>query len=178
MMQSESCVYDPVRVLNGLPNGGKCAALNNLMTQLKLQSFSDTDVAFFKEYDEVMESFAKALDVAQGENYAYLRCPLPTLAITLRRLRETKMKHLRFCEPLVCAMLEGMERRFRNVFKDLDCQLAAAFHAMLRLTWLEQHAATQVCSVIRVMEPAFQTVLRELRDDVSQTMRRETSFRG
>ena len=120
------------------------------------------------------------LDEVQGRNYAYLRCPLSTLPITLRRLSETKMtsKDLGFCEPLVYAMLEGMERRFRNVFKDLDCQLAAAFHAMLRLTWLEQHAATQVCSVIRVMEPAFQTVLRELRDDVSQTMRRETSFRG
>ena len=74
-----------------------------------------------------MENVAKALDVVQGENHAYVGCALPTLAITLRRLIETEMKHLRLCESLVYAMLEGMER-FRNVFKDLDRQLATAFH--------------------------------------------------
>ena len=73
------------------------------------------------------------------------------------------MKDLCFCEPLVDAMLEGMERRFRNVFKDLDCQLAAAFHPMFGLTWLEQHDATQVCSVRSAMESAVETAFMELR---------------
>ena len=122
------------------------------MTQLKLQSFSDTDLALAYEYPEVMESVTNALDVVQDENHAYLGCLLPTLAITLRRLKETKMKDLQFWKPLVNAMLEGIERRFRNVFEDLDCQLAAAFHPMFRLTWLEQHATTQVCSVRGAME--------------------------
>ena len=77
------------------------------------------------------------------------------------------MKDLRLCDPLLDAMLEGMESRFRNVFKDLDCQLAAAFHPMFGLTWLEQHDATQVCSVRSAMESAVETVLRELRDDAT-----------
>ena len=161
--------YDAVKVLNGLLDGGKRAALNKIMTQLKLQSLSDTDVAFLKEYEQVMASVAKALDVVQGENHAYLGCLLPTLAITVRRLRESKMKDLRFCEPLVDAILEGMERRFRNTFKDLDCQLAAAFHPMFRLTWLEQHDATQACSVRGAMESAVETALRELKDDATST---------
>ena len=83
------------------------------MAQLKLQCLNNSDVAFLKEYDQAMESVAKALDVpdvVQGEKHAYLGCLLPTLAIT-QRLRETKMKDLRFCEPLVDAMLEGMGTR-------------------------------------------------------------------
>ena len=77
------------------------------------------------------------------------------------------MKDLCFCEPLVDAMLEGMERWFRNVFKDLDCQLAGVFHPMFRLTWLEQHDTTQVCRVRSAMESVVETALSELRDDAT-----------
>ena len=66
-----------------------------------------------------MASVVKTLDMVQGENHAYLWCLLPALAITLSRLRETNVRDLRFCEPLVDAMLEAaMEKRFRNVFED------------------------------------------------------------
>ena len=133
------------------------------MTKLKLQRSDDTDAAFVKEYGQVMANVPKALHVVQDENHAYLGCLLPTLAITLRRLRETKVKGLRFCEPLVDAVLKGMEKRFRNVFNDLDCQLTAAFHQIFRLTWLEQHDATHVCSVRGAMESAVEMALRELR---------------
>ena len=89
------------------------------------------------------------------------------------------MKDLRFCEPLVDAMLESIERRFRNVFKDLNCQLAITFHPMFRLTWLEQHDATQVCSVRSVMESAVETALWELRDDaISASSTSETDDEG
>ena len=71
-----------------------------------------------------MASIAKAMDVVQGENHAYMGCLLPTLAVTLRQLREVKVKYLRFCEPLVDAMLEIMEKRIRNVFKELDCSFS------------------------------------------------------
>lgn len=79
----------------------------------------------------------KAVDVIQGESHGYLGCLLPTLAVTLKKLREMKYQRLQYCELLVEAMLEGIERRFDCFFKDLDCQLAAAFHPMFRLTWLE-----------------------------------------
>ena len=49
----------------------------------------------------------------------------------------------------------------------MDCQLATAFHPMLGLNWLEQHDATQVCSVRSGVESAVETALRELRDDAT-----------
>ena len=64
-------------------------------------------------------------------------------------------------------MLEGMEKRFRNVFKDLHRQLVAAFHPMFRLTWLEQHDTARVCSVRGAMESAVETAIRGLREDAN-----------
>ena len=58
------------------------------MTNVKLQSFNDTDVTFLKEHRQVMGNVAKTLDVVQGKNHSYLWCLLPTLAITLTQLRE------------------------------------------------------------------------------------------
>ena len=42
-----------------------------------------------------------------------------------------------------------------------------AFHPMFGLTWLEQHDATQVCSVKGTMESAIETALKELRDNAT-----------
>uniref|UniRef100_UPI00358FB577 uncharacterized protein n=1 Tax=Myxine glutinosa TaxID=7769 RepID=UPI00358FB577 len=139
------------------------------MTQLKLQSFSEADVSFLKEYGQVMVYVAKTMDVVRGESHAYLMCLLPTLAITLKKLRETKNRGLQYCEPLVDAMLEGIERRFGPLFKDLDCQLAAAFHPMFHLTWLEQHDASQVSNVKKAMGSTVETAMREMSDDASST---------
>ena len=61
----------------------------------------------------------------------------------------------------------GYGERFRNVFKDLHCQLAAALHPMFRPTWLEQQDAAQVCSVRGAMESAVETAIRELREDAN-----------
>ena len=70
-------------------------------------------------------------------------------------------------------MLEGRESRFRNVFKDLDCQLASYFHSMFCLIGLEQQDVTQVCSG-RQPSGNRETTRPAL---ANQRIRRETSFR-
>ena len=153
--------YDAVTVLNELLCGGKRAAVNKVMVQLKLQGFTDVDIAFLKEYGQVMAPVARALDIVQGEDQAYLGFTLPTLAVTMKNLEQTKTKCLQFCTPLVEAMCKGMKRRFERLFEDRDCQLAAAFHPKFRLTWLDQHNSTQVSSVKKAMEGEIETLLRE-----------------
>lgn len=106
------------------------------MTQLKLQTFTDSDVGFLKEYSQVMSIAAKALDKMQGEDQAYLGCLLPTVAATIMKLNDAKSQRLVYCMPLVEAVLTGTENRFGALLEDLDCQLAAAFHPKFRLVWL------------------------------------------
>ncbi|KAA0199725.1 hypothetical protein HAZT_HAZT005453 [Hyalella azteca] len=56
--------YDSSVVLNDLLHN-KRGAVYRVMTQLKLQSFTDCKVGFLKEYAQVMSNVAKALDKIQ-----------------------------------------------------------------------------------------------------------------
>jgi hypothetical protein len=71
--------YESIVVLNDLLHN-KREAVHQVMTQLKLQSFTDSEVSFLKEYAQVMSNVAKALDKIQGEDQAYLGSLLPTVA--------------------------------------------------------------------------------------------------
>ena len=56
--------------------------------------FTNADIAFLKEYGQVMACIARALDIVQGEDRAYLGFTLPTLAVTLKKLKQTRTRHL------------------------------------------------------------------------------------
>uniref|UniRef100_A0A3B5MQN8 BED-type domain-containing protein n=1 Tax=Xiphophorus couchianus TaxID=32473 RepID=A0A3B5MQN8_9TELE len=160
--------YDSVVVLNSLLERNR-DAVNRVMTQLKLQTFTDSDVGFLSEYGQVMCIIAKALDKIQGEDQAYLGSLLPTVAATVMRLKEVKLKRLLHCSPLVDATLAGISKRFGPLLEDLECQLAAAFHPKFRLFWLEQFNNSQVGRVTKAMEAVVQTALSALREEGSDT---------
>uniref|UniRef100_M3ZI76 BED-type domain-containing protein n=1 Tax=Xiphophorus maculatus TaxID=8083 RepID=M3ZI76_XIPMA len=160
--------YDSVVVLNSLLEKNR-DAVNRVMTQLKLQTFTDSDVGFLSEYGQVMCIIAKALDKIQGEDQAYLGSLLPTVAATVMRLKEVKLKRLLHCSPLVDATLAGISKRFGPLLEDLECQLAAAFHPKFRLFWLEQFNNSQVGRVTKAMEAVVQTALSALSEEGSDT---------
>ena len=152
--------YDSVVVINDLLQK-KRGAFHRVMAQLKLQTFTDFEVDFLKEYAQVMSSVAKALDKIQGEDQAYLGSLLPTVAATIMKLKEAKSKGLLYCSPLVDAILAGITKRFGPLLEDQECQLAAAFHPKFRLFWLEKHNLSQLSRVKKAMETAVETALRE-----------------
>ncbi|XP_043994868.1 uncharacterized protein LOC122843844 isoform X1 [Gambusia affinis] len=160
--------YDSVVVLNSLLEKNR-DAVSRVMTQLKLQNFTDSDVGFLSEYGQVMCNVAKALDKIQGEDQAYLGSLLPTVAATVMRLKEVKLKRLLHCSPLVDAILAGISKRFGPLLEDLECQLAAAFHPKFRLFWLEQFHNSQVGRVTKAMEAVVQTALSAASEEGSDT---------
>ena len=142
------------------------------MTHLKLQSFTDADVGFLKEYAHVMSIAAKALDKMQ-EGQAYLGCLLPTVAATIMKLDDAKSQRLTFCMPLVDAVLSGTTNRFGALLDDLDCQLAAAFHPKFRLIWLNKYNQSHVPRVKKAMENAVEAGLQV--HDTTQQMKATAS---
>ena len=74
------------------------------MVYLKLQNI-EADVSLLKECSQVRAPIAEALDTMQGESQDYLGCLLLTIAITLKKLRERMAQQLRFCNPLVDAII-------------------------------------------------------------------------
>jgi len=151
--------YDSVVVLNKLLETDR-GGVHRVMTHLKLQSFTDADVGFLKEYAQVMSIAAKALDKMRGEDQAYLGCLLPTVAATIMKLHDAKSQRLTFCMPLVDAVLSGTTNRFGALLNDLDCQLAAAFHPKFRLIWLNKYNQSLVPTVKKAMENAVEAGLQ------------------
>ncbi|XP_013878674.1 uncharacterized protein LOC106528135 [Austrofundulus limnaeus] len=157
-------IYDAVLVLNKLLEEDR-ATVHRVMKQLKLQTFTESDVRFLKEYTQVMSSVVKALGKIQGEDQAYIGCLLSTVAATMMRLKEAKLKPLLYCSPLIDAILAGLTERFGLLLEDQESQLAAAFHPKFRLFWLEQFDNRQVSRVTKAMVSVVQTALGSIGDE-------------
>jgi hypothetical protein len=132
------------------------------MTKLKgISAFTNEDIGFLKEYQDVMFYLAETLDRVQGEKHAYLGCLLPFVTNLIMNLEGLRNRNLIYCEPLVDALLEGIRKRFQPVLEDIEYQLAAAFHPRFRLIWLEVYDNTMVPRIKLAMEQALEEVLKE-----------------
>ncbi|CAL1682457.1 unnamed protein product [Lasius platythorax] len=92
--------------------------LNEICDRLDKPKFKMIEIEFFEEYVVVMKSLACTLDLLQGENYCYLGYVLPALlqlTINLQNLHE-----LSNCEPLKNALIDGINKRFRNTVLNFD----------------------------------------------------------
>ncbi|CAI9730779.1 XP_042229523.1uncharacterized protein LOC121871369 [Octopus vulgaris] len=158
--------YDTVVVLNNLLEKNR-QTIHRVMTQLKLQTLTDSDVGFLTENAQGMSNVAKALDKIQREDQAFLRSLLPTVAATVMKLKETKFRHLFYCGPLVDVIRAGSTKRFGLLPEDLECHLAAAFHPRFHRFWLELFNKSQVSRVTNTMEMVVETAITEANEEGS-----------
>ncbi|RXN37797.1 transposase [Labeo rohita] len=81
-----------------------------------------------------MSPVAKALDVLQGETSVQMGWLVPT--ITLLR---TKLQHLhvasKFCQPLIAALISGLEKRFGEMLVDPELIAAAILVPKFKTCW-------------------------------------------
>uniref|UniRef100_A0A3Q3KEC4 BED-type domain-containing protein n=1 Tax=Monopterus albus TaxID=43700 RepID=A0A3Q3KEC4_MONAL len=86
-------------------------ALAAVCSELDTPKFTPVELGFLAEYVKTMSPVARALDVLQGETSVQMGWLVPTIT-----LLKTKLQHLhsasRFCEPLIAALLSGLEKRF------------------------------------------------------------------
>jgi hypothetical protein len=137
--------------------------LHRVMTVLNQHHFQAPEIAFLREWAQIMGTVARALDIIQGEETGYLGCLLPTVVATKIKLSSAKGKNPVNCGPLIDALLDGVNKRFGNLLEDLECQLAAAFHPRFRLTWLQIYQSqpgadpSQLSRVRHAMEQAVES---------------------
>jgi hypothetical protein len=77
--------------------------------------FSVNRVNFINEYCSVMQPFACALDILQGEQNIYIGYLLPTWVLLEKKLKRFKPP-LKYAGPLVHAVLAGNDKRFTEFF--------------------------------------------------------------
>ncbi|XP_061598239.1 uncharacterized protein LOC133461366 [Cololabis saira] len=109
-------------------------ALAAVCSELDTPKFTPVELAFLAEYAKTMSPVAKALDVLQGETSVQMGWLVPT--ITLLR---TKLQHLqvtsKFCEPLIAAVVSGLEKRFGEMLADPELIAAAILVPKFKTCW-------------------------------------------
>ncbi|XP_064454737.1 uncharacterized protein LOC135366014 [Ornithodoros turicata] len=128
-------LFDALTCLMELDNAGK--DLDGLCRTLQIPPFQrPRDVLFIKEYCEVMKPVACAIDVVQRDD-VYFGHLLPTITVLKKRLDHLRMTGLKYCTPLVEALLEGIRSRFDHLYDDRDLLLAAVVIPRFKERWID-----------------------------------------
>ncbi len=159
--------YDAMCKVNSIIVDAKLEAkFDKLCDKFVSKRLLPAQKTFIGEYVQVMAPVCCGLDILQGEKCMGLGYLVPTLSImknTLHGLLERTgndtegPKPLTICQPLVQALLNGIEARFGDMFGDTNAKLAAAVHPKFKLDWLDSHVQK-----IEITEALKRAVSREI----------------
>jgi hypothetical protein len=114
--------------------------INDICQAIETPKFKPTETECLEEYIIVMQPVAVALDKLQGQNDSFFGHVLPTLHTVKNKLTTMLQKHMKYSEPLLNALLQGMEKRFGMELSlsgaVADKIIAAVAHPFFKLRWL------------------------------------------
>ncbi|XP_058601183.1 uncharacterized protein LOC131520737 isoform X2 [Onychostoma macrolepis] len=119
-----------VRILKDQGEG----AMRAVCAALKVPMYSPAEMAFLGEYTTTMNPVAKATNILQGDSNIQMGWLLPTITTLITKLEKTRAS-LRFCKPLVDALLDGLTKRFGNMMSDPELVAAAIIHPKFKTSW-------------------------------------------
>lgn len=96
--------------------------------------FSPVELAFLAEYVKTMSPVAKALDLLQGESSVQMGWLVPTITLLKAKLQHLHIS-VKFCGPLVDALLSGLEKRFGQMLTDPELIAAAILVPKFKTCW-------------------------------------------
>lgn len=111
------------------------------MTKLEITPFNKQQRYFLEEYKMILGPIATALGNLQGSKCPYA-IVLPTLYITEEKLQKLKTDDkLMVCKPLLNAVIEGFEKRFKLIMdffsqKAIPALVATICHPYFKLRWI------------------------------------------
>ncbi|KAF2363089.1 Ribonuclease H-like domain [Trinorchestia longiramus] len=121
--------------------------LNELFTALELPTLKTSEIEFIDEYICVLAPIATAIDHLQGEEAIFYGHFLPTLVTVQNKLNELKSNQLEYCVPLLQAVFQGFQKRFKKNHQLVDepdvhdAILAATTHPYFKLRWVDVNKA-------------------------------------
>uniref|UniRef100_A0AAR2LVB9 HAT C-terminal dimerisation domain-containing protein n=1 Tax=Pygocentrus nattereri TaxID=42514 RepID=A0AAR2LVB9_PYGNA len=109
-------------------------ALAAVCSELDTPKFTPVELAFLAEYAKTMSPVAKALDVLQGETSVQMGWLVPTITLLRTKLQQLNIAS-KFCEPLIAALLSGLEKRFGEMLTDPELRAAAILVPKFKTCW-------------------------------------------
>lgn len=99
--------------------------------------------AFLGEYVTTMSPVAKSLNILQGEVNIQMGWLLPTITTLTTKLEKSRPS-LRFCKPLVDALLEGLRKRFESMMSEPELIAAAILVPRFKTSWTSNDTVLQL----------------------------------
>ncbi|KAI2645638.1 Zinc finger BED domain-containing protein 4 [Labeo rohita] len=109
-------------------------ALRTVCTALKLPMLSSVEISFLEEFARTMGPLAKALNILQDETDVQMGWLLPTLTLLINKLERIHINS-RYCKPLVDAVLEGLQKRFKDMMAEPEFIAAAILLPKFKTAW-------------------------------------------
>lgn len=137
MMVSVPCVtrwsseYKAVAKLTALTDD----QLSDICEQLSVPRLLAHEMTFLREYVDVLEPLAKAIDILQGEKNCYLGFLIPTI-LSLKTLLSNKMAGVTYTAHIITAVITSLDNRFGGMLSSHEAEMATTTHPKFRLTWL------------------------------------------
>lgn len=114
--------------------------LNIAMVCLGIEMSSDSEYTFLKEFVKATKPIAIAIDNLQGQKQ-FFGCYLPTLFKTEKDLIDMSAPNtFSFCKPLINALLQGFEKRFKSIMNFNAEESVPAYIAMVTHPKFKLHA--------------------------------------
>ncbi|KAK3513673.1 hypothetical protein QTP70_028793, partial [Hemibagrus guttatus] len=114
-------------------------AIRIMCTDLNVPMFNPAENAFLTEYCAVMGPISQATNILQEETNVHMGWLLPTINLLTTKLECVKLP-LKYCKPLVGALLVGIENRFGHMFGDPELIAASILLPKFRTTWTKDNA--------------------------------------
>lgn len=121
------------RILRIIRESGE-GAIRAVTTALKIPMCSPAELAFLTEYVATMGPISKALNILQAEKDVHMGWLVPTITLLNVKLDCLKTSS-RFCQPLITALQEGIQRRFGDMLSDPELVAAAILLPKFRTSW-------------------------------------------
>ena len=109
--------------------------LRDICEKVGVPMLHPQESSFLKEYTEVLQPLALAIDILQGENKCYLGFVIPTLLSLNTKLSE-RLPHVIYTAHIITAITETIGVRFGSVLSRQEAKMATTTLPKFSLCWL------------------------------------------
>ncbi|KZS02518.1 Uncharacterized protein APZ42_000417, partial [Daphnia magna] len=142
--------------------GSKNEELAEVFHHFNIAPLTKTEEEFLIEYVRIMEPFTQALDVLQNEEKMSIGCVLPTIRLLQETMTEFSTDiSIVHCQPLVSAVLLGLEKRLGLMFHNNHLRLASISDPNFKTIWADEEEKAQLITLLRSVVRRMQTSLRQ-----------------
>ena len=111
--------------------------LSQISEELSVPSLLSHEMTFLREYVDVLEPLAKAIDILQGEKNCYLGVLIPTIT-SLKTHLSNKVENATYTPHIINAVISSLDIRFGEMMSTHEAEMATTTHPKFKLTWLPE----------------------------------------